>query len=949
MVTITNRNYSTRNHSAGNTFLLGNSGQIVTDKITFVTNFDFTSSASSKIQVTSLFTLELMDGSNWADKGFIVGGTVDLTAVINNGTPDITWTSVNHTIGDINGSVLTVTTTLDIAATGNVVGQMFPLNVGVGADSNTVLLVENSVTVAETIEIFHNLIENASTSGAASLLDGEVNRFEAIEVDAMSVDDVINLVQIGKKSGGSYISSTLKRITDVGGHKAYEATFVFCSPYKFLDSSFDEPGVLNASKSLKPYYAINCYPVANNPNSALRLTNSQYLGNFGWYNESYNQGDNDFSIDSVVLTTSTGDALSEVDFNQTTHVVATLTGALDFDDKAEIEFYLIPDISTIKNKTDRNCDLIQLANCYIENSPSTNTVQVFGTGGAEMDLDNVTLTLGAAEMVLEFDLVPNTEFTALIEAMTSDNRRYRITANVETEDGTANENNAVSLILKEGLLEKAPVNGGPFGGVSFNGFFNHSQPLTGVSSLAYAGCTEDDFVYSSLFNLEKGDTWKGLDLSIQVVNSSTGQFFDLLTRYVPFSPYVTDLDGVIHINYLENIPQFLDSTDRNKLEVKNTGVDTVTDYEVQIVWSLMASWRYWIAQNNALLDFFDTALPQNGRNSEWMRYLRLAGFEIRVKCVLVNTDDVAYYWNSSIELQDYDDTAELTTEIQYFDADGVEQTSLIQGQIMTVKATHTLDSGAWSVGDVWGWIGLRPFEAETMKRIGTVWNWTSQNSPLKPSTGETKATIAFPSPDVAVVTAVIDTTLIDASNFTAVARIESPIYPTCVSPIDYLFDAVINGSNFETDYVPVMDKFLTNGMNVSHANVCCPTCSVRIGDVLDVEIYAFGSKALVSALVGTFTGAACCYDVYTFADGCEEDYDNLFDALLLEVTGSTVTITDALPSQINTYSGTNFSKIAARIIALTTDETIRFDILSLLVFKGFKFTCIDGVKRIQKI
>jgi hypothetical protein len=738
-------------------------------------------------------------------------------------------------------------------------------------------------------------------------------------------------------------------LADVGSKKSYRVTFTYFNPYIFFDSDFDEPSCYEASNTIKPFYQIKALPEANNPNSALSLTHCPQLGNVGWKNENYNQGINDFVVANVDLSTTTSSPLTAIDFNQTTRVVATITGSANFTDFAEIQFNLIPEISTVKNQLLSQKETICLSNCYFDVSASTDIKQEFGVGGAEIVIDNVDITLGTNETVIQFDLVPNSAFTAYVEAMLPEDRRCSLVATVESTGGDENNNNSVTLILFEGVLEEAPVIGGPYGGVGFNGFFNHSQPITGVSELVYNGCAEDDFLYVSRFKIRKDTTWSRLDLSVRIVNDTTGQYFDLLTRSVPFSPYFVDIDNVVHIDYLETIGQALDSPDRNKLEVKNTGVVTSIDYEVQIVWSLMASWRYWIAQNNALIEFFDATLPQNGRNNEWMRYLREAGYSLQTRCIIVNPSDVGYYWGSSMNLQDYDDSPDVTSIIKYYDSADVEQTALVQGQMMRVEAIHTLTGSAWDPADLWGWIGFRPFESESMRRISTVWDWTSQNLPLRPLTGETKATITFPTPDVAVVEALIDTTFLNVNNYTVVSRIESPIYPYCISPIDYLFDAVIAGSNYETDFVSVLEKFLDNGMDATHANVCCPTCRVDIGDLEDVEIYAFGSKALIAALVGTFSSSPCCYDEYSASDECEPFFDTLIDALLLEVTGATVTITDALPSQINTYSETNFSKIAERIIDITTDEVIRFDLLRMLVFKGFKFTCVDGVKHISKI
>lgn len=948
-LTIIDRNYSTRNHAAGNNFLLANAGSLVTEEIDVKVDYNFTSSADMQVQFLTLYSFRIL-GADLSTFGWTVGSTLNLTGIIDSGTAMALFSSLARTITSIVGDVITVSATLDPGATGLVLGAIMPMGAA-GDAQNTSLVMVSSITTPESIDIYHNLVENASAGSPYSLFDGQVNRFVALEVDAMAVSDVIDMAQLGLKSGGSYITKTLTRLADSGGKRSYRIKFVYANPYLFLDTDFEVPSCYDAAKSLKPYYSIKAFPVTNNPNSALQLQDATVLGNVGFLLENYNQGLNDFTVTNLLLETTTGQTLAAIDYAQTTHVEATVSGPFNFSDFAEIQFHLIPEISTVKNKTDRQLDIISLSNCFVEVSPATVDSQAFGVAGATIAIDNAGITVGTLETVIAFDLIPSPEFTAYVEAMATDFRLYRLMITVESTGGTVNDNNSVTIPLLEGTLEKAPIVGGPFDGVVFNGFFNHSQPLSGVSSIVYDGCTEDDFAYVSRFNLVKGDLWKALRLDVQVVNDTTGEYFDLLTRTVPFSPYVTDLAGVIHVDFLEAINQNLDVPDRNKLEVKLTGTETVTDYEVQIVWSLMASWRYWIAQNNALLDFFDTALPHDGRNAEWMRYLEIAGFSLRVRCLMIDPADVAFYWGSNMLLQDYDDSAEITTIIKYYDSSDVEQTSLVQGQLMRIEALHTLTAGAWDVGNVWGWIAFRPFESEPARRISTVWDWTSQNTPLKPLTTETKAKLTYPSPDVAKVECLLDTTLINANNFTVVARIESPIYPTCATPIDYLFDAVIAGSNYDTDFVSVLEKFLDSGLDTTHANMCCPTCvMVRKSDLMEYELWAFGSAAKLALLALQLDGEYCCLDAYDDVQGCEATYDATMDLIYDGLSGDIPALKALVPSQSNFFAGNGMDKLKNRLFALTTDQAIRYDFLETMLTKGVVAWCReDGVKRIQEI
>ena len=53
-ITIVNKNYSTRNYSAGNEFILSNATQIVTDTIAIVFDYNFESSMQQQILMESI-------------------------------------------------------------------------------------------------------------------------------------------------------------------------------------------------------------------------------------------------------------------------------------------------------------------------------------------------------------------------------------------------------------------------------------------------------------------------------------------------------------------------------------------------------------------------------------------------------------------------------------------------------------------------------------------------------------------------------------------------------------------------------------------------------------------------------------------------------------------------------------------------------------------------------
>jgi hypothetical protein len=920
-IQITSRNYAPRNHSGGNNFYLTNSGQRIVEKVEFVVDFDFTSSAANQIIFLNLFQIQVI-GKTWGELGYVIGDTIALTGTINNTSGSATYSATSYTISDISNDILTVSTTLDPTSSGYIVGQLMPFNNG--ANSNTPLLIANSTrTAPEAIEILHNFIPNNANGGSASLIDSEVNRFRAIDVSAIAVSGSQSMVQLGNKSGGTYTSATLTRLADVSGKRKFRYELTYFFPYKFIDSTFDKPAIFANIGSIKPWFNILCIPEENNPNSALTITYSGQQGNAGWLDENYNQGVNTFTISDVTLTDTDSNPLTEIDYNQNTNFSITITGAANFLDRAEVEFYIIPPVNDYKNKPDTNGKLIHLVNAYWNGT----TVTVTQLG--EVDIDNLAVSVATTNtIIISGQIVPSADFKTYIASLSPDERRYRLTPTVESTGGDANENNSVTLNAKEGLLEKAPIIGGVYENLTSQVFYNHSQAKTGIATSDYVGCTEDDFLYRSLFNLDSTEIYKNLTVNMQVVRDSDGQFFDIFERLINFGGYVTTPDGKQQINYTEQLQQFLDSTDRNVISLKLTGTESGDLYELELLWSIMASWRYWIAQNNALVDFFDSTLPNNGLNNEWMRYLREAGFSLRLRCTLTTSEDVAYFWQNSINLQDYDDSDDITTVITLFDQNDSSQTALLANQMMRVVATHT-KIDAWDTDDSWAWVSVRPFESETNKRISSEWAWTSQNLPLRPLSGQTRLKVTYPSANVMVTECLVDTSMLDIENYTLVARAETPKAPSCKSSIDWLFDELGKYSEHE---MLVALQGIQKGVTLPNGVVCSPTCLVQRKDNLKfIYLYAFGSETLIDGVVATVDDN-CCRDEYGALEDCETGFDGIWDDLQAGLTGSD--LTTLTPSQVNTYTNNNLLRIKNRLFALTSDQALRWSIMNQLLDVG---------------
>lgn len=976
MSIITNRKTLQVQNSGSNIFLLSNSGKLILEEFFLEFDFDFESSLSLLVQWNDNGSLKLL-GGEWGDYGFVDGDNVTLifSGEVNGqafSSPSSGGGSpISTTIDSLQGDLMFFPNDVVPTVLVELGGVLHPQQ----GNNSTIQIINNSRSKPEQIELYHNLILNNANHSRGSLIDGEVNRFVVEDTNTMTVSQVKPLIQKGNKSGGRYVLSdcTLKYAGQTGGKEVYIVIFKYFLPsYEFSD--FDKPSWFAQNQCLKNTIEVLGAPEVNNPNSQITEISFNSQANTGWFNENYNQGDNDFSVDSVSIQTTSGDPLPEIDHNQTNIFSTVITGNANFIPTVEFMFEIIPPESDYKNNEFSNLENSYTsyfnANTVFVGNPNPQRF-IFSKNNGQVLNSNESINISTPNQIsISIELTPNSDFANYINSLNESDRRYRVVATVQSVGGDTNDNNAVPLILKEGILTKAPIPDQPFDGVKELGFLNHVQDIsTGILNPTYSGRTEDDFVLKALIDLDNNDPWESIDLSVEVVKTSDGSSFDLFNRVfnITGNPNAPMVGGVIQLNFIEQLNQFLDGAGRNVITIKNTGNTGAGNYEIEFIWSIMANWRYWIANSSAFQDFYDNTIPNNGKNQEWVRYLELSGYTLRARVRLIK-DQIAYYFGGDIDLKDYDDWDGTTTHY-LFDSSGTPVSALVSGQELLFRADHVLDSGSWDASDIWGCLAIRGKEKDPRKQISTFWDWTNQNNPLKPKTGQTKATIEIlttnSTDDTARVECLIDTSLVSDTQNTLVSRIQSPVIPECVHPITYLFNAlnsyVPNGSN-SSDYIQVLDILLGGG-DLSGTNTCCPTCGVLYGEEgFEYTTYAFGKESILQNVYQQSTEQKdeppvfyCCLDTYIApsGEGCDDwfDYSLRVNELIGSATGDLESLFNLDPSQFNSYEDTfEINLIKEGLDNMTNDGVVRYAIIEYLLNNGLVIKCyLDGRKTITTI
>lgn len=910
-ITVTNRTINVIG-SGNETYLLANSGQAIREEITFTCNYTFRSTSDMPTQLIEPKSLKLL-GGNWGDFGFLVGDNVLVTYYFSDGQGGtLSATDKPLTITDINGDIITFDDVVTVNFN-NWTGALSPQ----GSYNSQMVIKNDSRSAPEQIVFKHNLTENANTLNLGSLIDGTVNTFEFNDVDSMTVNATETGVWLGNHSGGAYVDCELTRLSDASGLNRYKVGLAYFLPD--YDGDEDMPFWFENNECLKSVYQIALISQNNNPNGALTVGFSHVLGNTGWYDEEHNGGINYFNIHYIDIIVN-GVAVNTLDYSQTNNVKIVVRGQNPISTTAEVKFDMFPESDYYKNN--------QYSHLENRNTSYANTdsdLFSFGRNGAEFQINNLTSTQVGNDLEIEFDIVPTANFTSYVESLEEDARGFRLSVSVQSATGI---NNNVSLTALLNVLELAPIPDEPFNDYDELGFITHPLTINDTHVTNLESRTEDDMVFHSIFRLNKSVEWEEMRLRVFVRRISDNLEFNLESRIIPFSQFPI-VGGVIQLNHFEEIQQFLDAPERNKLSLKLTGNTTGLDYEVELIWSLMNNWRYWIANNNAFLDFYDLNLPNNGRNNEWVRYLMLNGYQIITQYTLVK-DGVGYFANAMLDIKNYDDWQGVSV-INLYDENNNPVNSLISGQTMRVEALHTLNTGSWQGGDVWGWLAFRPFESETAKRISTVWNWTSQDLPFRPLAGETKAKLTL-SGAVAKVEALIDCSMIDAENSTLVARIESPIEKTCIHPIEHLINTIIllqffQGGTFYSKLLMIMN----GDYNPPLQTVCCPPCDYwGIAPYKTLELYLGDSGCCITDYDGRSSNPCGGDDTENF----NQYVDDIFS--MLGVSGYNLAIYGAYNDGINDML--IFKNKLELLLTYAPLNDVQ-DIFNYILDYGILFTC----------
>ena len=754
-------------------FLSSNVGDWVETAFEFIHRVDYSAAESSNKcvfnSVGGAYWWELTDGSEWSEHGFVGGKTIDLITNIVGVGP----TTFSVVIQYIDGAKMFFTSD-PYAAT---VPDQTPSPQFDPATGQLLANVDFIQTSApESCEYDFNLA-NVESPSLNSLIDGNINRFKYSDLDNLVLLAAPSIMTpVGNKSGGYFSDLRIQYVYNIDGYRKYRITFFFFV-WPLIQDNQNEPQWFNGVDTVGPNNRIRVFSQLNNSNSILQDKSTNTDGNVGGFNENYNTSINPYTLNNVIFTDTLANVIEGVDYCNTTHVVANVTGSTFNPANSKFNVGIVwrtNDADNYQNKlTNVGKNLIINAPIHEFVDSLTPDPSLYGgntnpDSGAVWHFQNVKFSLVGTQLTFEADIIPGSANESFFNGLDDDAKRCTLWISHNRTDTPATDRDRTSIKLYDTDVICAPVLGEQIELVnqSFKDHDNIDLPSSTTT-------TEDDVLFQMIFKFTIGDIYTGLRAGIQMYNNSTGEFFTLEEFFIGFNaiPFISGIyqaNNSINRNF--NLPPL---TNKNVISLNRAAIyDTAGKYALRLDYGFENLWQYWDLQSNADTDFFDATEPNNGLNKDWQRYSTDPNWSVRMAIFAVRPD-VEDFNFANYSIRPYEDE-DATTVISYIDlSDLSAPTSLVANTLIEVTAVITWNAGSFDPIVNWLEATIEDFEGANRWVLSSVLDQGGVSSnPLKPIAGQTKLDVVIVG-NVATLKYIIDTNIVDAAKVSLTHRIYS--------------------------------------------------------------------------------------------------------------------------------------------------------------------------------
>jgi len=794
---ITNRQYTNFYTGTTTSWLIGNVGDVVELTLDLDAEILFTSTYQTQVKITDNNHVTRLSGS-WFDEGFAVGQLVSLIAnLTTNGGAPIPIAGLPHT-----GQILTLTPSLMIVDLLNVGDTFMPFQNSI----NSIDYEWSGLTIACTdtnpfkgVEFYYGLTTNTQVGSGdlSSLIDGTVLTFKHNSIVA-PVSAPINLIPFSYQSGGAILSATIQGNTTVSGTlKKYiiKIKFIITPIYEVVDdlTNLILPTPYKGNECLTDIFRVNILPEINNPNINVSVSGAQSVlkGNTGWFNENYNGGVNNYSINQVQLFNELGIPISGIasggktDFTIIINQVGA-TSAFDY----KLGFVWTP--STPSYYTDKLLGYhknVMYNGCSDSVVLNSSTAAQTFTGytneaGARMDIEFSSITLQANTVTIRGKFVPNAAFETFMEAVDTSDLNYLVWVSVG-DNLDVNITDRVSLISDFSSFTLPAITTEQFNVT--NSFLGHAQESTQVGSMFYEGCVEDEISARSIISLDTtlDETIEEIKFTIEGYNYVTNESYVLESNAYDCTGFVKDNANIQQINIDTTRGfQMVSGLEKNAVQVFRDPLNDVGSLKAyKGIYSFRFRWEDWISKITVPSVFYDNTLLNNNLNNDWSTKDDLANWKLTYNVNMkvlrqgleVNTKNsfdfaVRKYEESIVydgAITTYDST-KTNSLFLGFDANGVRNNAILSAENTWIQADFDLEDLMGDVGDIndyYGVIRIEEYRNGGLFKIEMLSSiLTNTENILIPLTGETQAKMTKVSDTKIRVEGLIDKTKLNLNN-----------------------------------------------------------------------------------------------------------------------------------------------------------------------------------------
>ena len=652
-ILLTNRNYV---DVFGNsrTFYKSNAGDMQRVRFSLRESISVMSSPSVNLSLNIPAYEITWLGGDFEDEGFRTGDTISVRIYDNTGT------TINAYSANVN----------------YVSGNMFGIST---------LLGWYDPTQGETIEIgvisrgregarlSLNHVQNGSIGNALSLIDGEATQgtFD------LTLSSPFPVTLVSRQSGQFWWDASMTLTSTSGIYRYYDLTI------NVINSGIYDSSWFNSSNCLKLYAKISWQSLLGEPYANDDTIISEDADT-GWFDEPYNLG----ATDATLI-----QGISSISFDAPTITQIVVDSALL--DYAFGFSYIPQDDTYFKNVFPNQSTLSGMMSSDV---PSGVMSGFSLPNGGTMSFELLSASQVGTIWTFDVRFTPDTGYTNFMTANPEFDRLFYVWCKIGN----------LNLLVYQDQLKPTPILGGiiPFLAEDFT---DHSENYIGSPStpeVTYSANVEDDLAFYGAFRLIDSEIINSFTAKLRAYNPITDESFDLQTASFPFAT-IPQVGGQYILN--ESAPlwsQFdTNSVKRNAILKLNPTYDVSGEYGVEVFFPFLYRWEYWLQQLNADADFYPNQQTMNyvpyGNTGTW-------GLQVRFELL---RDGVLWWHDYDVRIKDYDSDPTIDQTIQmYVESTNQPVSVVVEGELMRIECTHTLNDGTFWTPNVWGMITIEPTE-----------------------------------------------------------------------------------------------------------------------------------------------------------------------------------------------------------------------------------------------